>query len=486
MVKEDGVLKNSILSGTWMTASNLAQKLLGFVSFFILARLLKPEDFGVVAIIFLVPKIIQSATELGFATAVVQRDGDITAFLNPIWTINVVKGLLITILIFIAAPLIGAFVNAQHLVSVIGWGGLLILIQNLANPGEIFFSKNLDFKKISIRNIIRETSYMIIAIFFAFNLRSYWALIIATFASQVIQTVSTYFLHPYRPRLTMAFGKLRNLLHYSKWVVGQGWLDQAYNFLEQTTVARYTNLTNIGFYSKAKNIASVPTGFLNPVISLVSFSAYAKIKNEPDKVRDGFIKSLDIIFFFLIPITILILYAGGTLILILLGPTWLPMTQALRILLIFYLVGSFNDMSNTLINALGYPQKEVLYNSVKIIVTIILLLPLTLWAGISGAALAVLAGALPTLVLNILAVKRYTRLTLRMLTSPGFVPLLSSLLVAAPFMIAKEFFLSLPPMWLLFSGGVAALLYGGQTILWGALFNKGPFKTVQTIIKHSL
>lgn len=486
MNKEDGVLKNSITSGTWLTASNLVQKLLGFASFFILARLLKPEDFGVVAIIFLIPKIIQSATELGFGTAAVQRQGDITEFLDPIWTINVFKGVAITILIFVIAPVIGILVNARQLATVIGMGGLLILVQNLANPGEIYFSKNLDFKKISIRNIIREVSYMVLAIFFAVYLRSYWALIIATFASQLIQTISTYFLHPYRPRLTLAFTKLRNLLHYSKWVIGQGWLDQAYNFVEQTAVARYTNLTNIGLYTKAKNMASVPTGFLNPVISLVSFPAYAKIKNEPEKVRDGFIKSLDIIFFFLIPITILILYAGGALILILLGPTWLPMTAALRILLVFYLIGSFNDMSNTLVNAIGYPQKEVLYNSVKIIVTIILLLPLTLWGGISGAALAMLAGILPTLVLNIMAVKRYTGLTIKMLVSPGFVPLLSSFIVATPFMLAKEMFLTLPPPWLLFSGAVAALLYGGLIVLWGALLKKGPYKTIQIIIKHSL
>lgn len=483
---EKGTLHKSIHSGKWLSLGYVWQKGVGVVSFFILARLLTPADFGVAALMLLIPKLLQSSTEPGFGAAAIQKSGDIRHYLNPIWTLGIIKAALIASAVALTAPFLAHMLHAEQATEAIRLGGLCILIQNLSNIGEIFLFKDLLFKRIFIRNVLRDISYSLVAIIGAWWFRSYWILIIATFVSNIVQTISTYFLHPFRPRLTFNFRPLKNLFHYSKWVVGQGWLDQFNGFMEQSVVTRFGGVSGIGLYSKAKSMASVPTGFLNPVITTVSFPAYARIKNAPEKVRDGFIKSLDVIFFFLIPITTLILYAGGILVTLVLGKIWLPMTNPLRLLLLFYLFNSINDLSNTLVNALGHPEKEVHYNLIKTVVTLTLLIPLTMRAGISGAALALLLGTLPTLAFNISAIVRFTGLHLGAIVSTALVPLLSSAVIVIPLMLAKETFLIMPVWGLVLTTGIAGLLYGGQVILWGALFKRGPYKTLHLIIQHSL
>lgn len=483
-IEQPGVLQKSIHGGKWLTIGYILQRAVGFVSFFVLARLLTPADFGIVAIMLLVPKLLQSATEPGFATAAIQKTGDVKKYLNPIWTIGILKSALIAVVVWFMAPFIAHLLNAEQAVNAIRWGGLFILVQNLSNIGELFLFRDLFFKRVVARNAIRDISYTIIAIAGALLWHSYTALIFATFASYAFQSISTYFLHPYRPRLTFNFKPLKDLYHYSKWVVGQGWLDQVYGFAEQSVVTRLGGVTNIGLYSKAKNMASVPTGFLSPVISTVSFSAYARIKDEPEKIREGFMKSLEIIFFLLIPITILILYAGGKLILILLGTVWLPMTNPLRVLLIYYFIGSINDLCNTLLNALGYPKKEVQYNFIKVLVTLLLLIPLTLWGGTTGAALAVLAGTIPTLVLNLAATVRYINIPLKKILKAVLVPLIASALTAAPCIVFKNVLLALPTSLFIIATAAAGLLYCGCIFFAGTLFNRGPYKTVRLIVEH--
>ena len=108
-----GVLQKSITSGKWLTAGYIIQRGISLVSFFILARLLTTADFGIVAYVLLVPKFLQATTETGFSSAAIQKDGDIKRYLNPIWTVGVIKGFVIALLIFAIGPLIARWLNVE-------------------------------------------------------------------------------------------------------------------------------------------------------------------------------------------------------------------------------------------------------------------------------------------------------------------------------------------------------------------------------------
>ncbi len=480
----EGVLKKSIQSGKWLSLGYVIQKCLGLVSFFILARLLKPEDFGIMGLVILLPRFLDATADTGFASALIQKEGDIKKFLNPLWTIHVLKGLAIFVVVLAVGPWLAGFLHGEQAILAISLGGIFMLILNLGNIGENYLFKELDFKKIFIRNLVREIAYIIVSIAGALLWPSYWVLFFAQLAYYLTQTIITYFLHPYRPRLSFNLNILRELFHYSKWIVGQSWLDQLYGLLESTSVARLTTLSSLGLYSKAKSMAAVAPGFLGPMLNQISFSAFAKIQTDKQKITDGFLKNLDIIGFFLIPICLLTLFVGNKLVTIVLGTPWLPMASALSIFLFYFFLGNINDLVLALSNALGKPRAQTGFTIVKICTTASLIIPATVRWGINGAAGALLVGMLPVFCLNLRSLTQLTLIKYRDMLAKIITPLLLSLIICLPYLFWGKTLLSLSTLhfcMLLIGQGIAYL-----TGIWLAfrLFNTGPFATLLIIAKN--
>lgn len=482
--KGPGVLTKSIESGKWMVIGYVAQKMIGLLSFLVLARLLTPTDFGIMAIVIVAPKFLQSVIETGFGAATIQKSGDIKHYLNPIWTFGILKALLITIIVVIAGPSIARFFHAESAQLAIQLGGLLILISHLHNVGETYFFKDLDFKKIFIRNTVGEAIYVIASLLMILWSHSYWALVAGTFASYTVQAILTYILHPYRPSISFRFGILRDLFGYGKWIVIRGWISQTYGLLESIAVGRIAGVTNMGLYSKAKSLASVVPGFLGSIIGPVSFPAYAKIRDAPEKIREGFSKSLHLIFFFLIPVITLMIVGGGKIILIFLGTQWLPMTNPLRIFLLYYLISIVVDIVNALLNGTEHPDVVTKLELIKITVTTVSLFYLTGRHNIVGAASALLIGVIPVFFISIHYLKKLTSITLHDMLATINIPLITSLVLLLPTILFKEKILHLTTVTLILLTIIIGLLYILLIYIVGKKTKSGPYNTLKLIFKH--
>ena len=421
-------------------------------------------------------------SETGFVTAGIQRGGDITKYLNPLWTINLIRAIAIALIVFFAGPYIAKFYHAENLVLPIRFGGVFVLLYQLENIGQAFFSQNLDFQKIFIRNLIKTCVYAVVTVAAAMIWRSYLALFVGTIALYASEMISTYFLHPFRPRLSFAFRELKELTRYSKWVSGQIILDRTYGFLENSIIARSTNPHHMGLYTKAKTIGGIGPGFLSSAITMVSFVAYAKLKDEPEKIRDGLRKTFDVIFAFMIPAVALILIGGGKIILVFMGEAWLPMLGALRVFIIYFVLQSIVEISYRLFAGIGFPDKKVKLDTVKLLLTIGLLLFLTPRYVATGSALALLLGIVPTYVLSTHSLVRLTIATYADIYSRLIVPLLVTITLSIPVIILKPAIVALPPLLiLLIASGIGSIYYSILYLLW-RYAKLGPYPTAQLII----
>lgn len=479
----EGVLQKSIRAGKWLMIDYIIQKAVAILPFFILARILTPEQFGIASIVLLVPRFLQTTSEHGLATAAIQKGGSVEKYLNAIWTVNVLRGIVICLLVFIAGPFIATFYHVEEYTWVIRLGGVFILIRQFTNIGEIWFTKDLDFKKIFIRNTARAIAYSIVTVISAYFLRSYLALIIGNLALYLTEMIASYVLHPYRPRITFQFKILKELIGYGKWVTGQVLGDQIYSFAESSIIARSTNTSAVGLYSKAKNLASIGPGFISSIISMIAFPAFARIKDSPEKIADGFKKSLDLLFVVTLPIILFIQIAGGKLVLVLLGEPWLPITFALRILLLYFTLSYMTDICAKLLSGIGYPDKKVKLDIVKIIISLILLLYITPRYGINGAPLALLLGFLPTFFFTLHYIQSLTRITYwNIFIRIGF-PLLLAGGLMTPLAIFKDTLMQLPLYILIVLTILYFLLYGLGIYIVGKKFHRGPYMTIDVILK---
>ena len=455
-----------------------------FNIFFILAKLLSPADFGIVAFVLLVPKFLQNATETGFSAAAIQKQGHIKQYLNPMWTIGVLKSIIIFTFTIFAGPKIALFFHVEHATLAIQMGGIFIIIQHLSNVGEVYLFKNLDFKKIFIRNISKQIAYVVTSVTAVLVFKSYWALIIGNLALYTTQTVSTYILHPYRPKLTLKFNNLKNLFGYSKWIVGQSWLTQMYSFMESTLIGHLTNVNSMGLYSKGKNLAAVIPGFLSSTINTVSFPAYSKLKNTTKKIKGGVQKSFDLFFFFTVPTAFLIIFAGQKLIFMLIGEQWVPMSNVFKLLFIFFTINLITEITYAVFNAVGKPDKKVKLEMIKIPTTLLLLFFLTREFGINGSALALILGSIPIFFISFHYLVKETGILYKDFFISFLIPFVLSFLLGLPIYALKDTILKTD---LITFSGIILLL--GVTYIYlitiiGKKYNQGPYTTLNLLKKY--
>ena len=392
MIKVDqpaGTLSKSIHSGKWMTLSMVTQKILSVGTFFTLARLLTPADYGVIAIALIITATIDKFTSPGLETALVQKRTDMEPYLDAIWTANVFRSFLLGLIIFWAAGPLSDFFDMPEAIDVIRLSSLLVILPKLGNTRLIYFFTELNFKKIFWRDLSGQIAYTIIAIAWAlFISASFWALFLGHISRLLISSLISYILYPSPPRFSFNFKPLLPLVNYSKWIMGQNILDYFIGLLDQIFVGKLLGVERLGFYSKARDLSFMTTSSLLSIIRKVSFYAYVNIQTELKKIQDGFIKSLDLVLIVTLPFCFLLLVEGGAIISVLLGPNWLGLVVPLKILAVANIFKALASPVYPIFNSMGRPEINFKINIIRLIFSI----PLFYWGikfwGTDGAAWA--------------------------------------------------------------------------------------------------
>ena len=388
--ENQGVLSKSIHSGKWMAVSMVAQRVLSLVTFFVLARLLTPADYGIITIVLMVTAVADRLASHGLGTALVQKGGDIDSYLDPLWTINLFKAFGLALFIFLIAGPVSLFFNIPQALPLLRLSGLMIVLSSFGNAREVYFFTNLDFKKVFWRDLTGQLSYSLVAIAWSLLVSaSVWALLFGHFSRLLSTTLVSYALYPSRPRLSFNFAPLKKFFGYSKWVVGQNMLDYFNSLLDQFFVGRLLGAEKLGFYSKASDLASMTRASLLSIISKVGFYSYNIVQNDLKKIQEGFVKSLDIMLMLAIPFSFLVIVEGGAMVSVLLGAKWLPLVVPFKILAVANIFTAIYGVAYPIFNSIGRPDVNFKVTLVKLFLSLPLFyVGIKLWATNGAAAMA--------------------------------------------------------------------------------------------------
>ncbi len=377
--------------GLWVVALRVTTRVFGFASTIILARILAPSDFGLFGIALLAMSGLDTFSQVGLNTALVQKKQEITPYLDTAWTFQAIRGALLAMVLFATAPYVAAFFGtpaAQPILQVIG---LATLIGGFNNIGVIYFDKELEFYKQFILQSSRTISNAVVAILLVLLLRSVWALVFAFVAGTLVQLVVSYWIHPYRPSMRFNQGKFKELFNFGKWVLGSGTLFYLISQGDNIVVGKLLGVSALAFYQMAYQISSMPGTEVTSVISQVTFPAYAKLQADIPKLKEAYLKVLQLTAFLSIPITGLIFVLAPDFTRIFLGQKWLPMVPAMQILVFAGLLRSIEGTVGPILNAIGKPMWDTQGQLLRLIILAIFIYPLTINYGTSGTSLAVVA-----------------------------------------------------------------------------------------------
>lgn len=389
-----GIYNKSIRSGTWYIASVIGQKTLNLVTFFILARLLLPHDYGIMAIVMVIIAPLNQLTTISFGDALVQRQGSIERFLDPLFTLDLFRSVIIAAFIYASGPTLAEFfhVGDTSFVMLIRTSGVLLIIPALSNIRTIYLFKELELRKIFYRDIFSQVAYVLAALGYAlFVERSAWALLTGMIAQNIAGVIASYAIYPVAPTLSLNFCTLMELFGFTKWIYGHEILEVVIAQIDKILVGRLMAAGELGIYAKAKDIASTATNTVASMISKIGFAAFAKVQDQMSKVQEGFIKSIDVLILSSLPFTLLLLVEGGAVVSLFLGQKWLLIVVPLKIFAFGNLLLAFMSIVAPILAALGRPDINFKTNVIRLVVTLPFMYIGYRFDGMNGFAWAVVS-----------------------------------------------------------------------------------------------
>ena len=371
---------------TWIAASRVVISLIGLANTLVLARLLVPDDFGLVAIAISVSAIVTSMTELSLAQALVQHRHPTDSHYNTAFTLNFLRAAIVaTVLAGVGYPA-AALYDDPRLVAVFLALAVSTLVVGAINPRLAKMSRDLVFwQDFATRSADKLVGFLV-AVAVALIWRSYWALILGIVAGQATSLVLSYVIQPYRPRWDTS--KWRDLMSFSIWV-GLGQAVNTINWrFDQLALGYFLGNTALGYYSVGDRLAVIPTREATQPVAQAVFPGFAKLSGEPERLTRGYQRAQSVLMMVALPVGVGLAVAAEPLVLLALGEQWLPAVIVIRFLAGIFALQTVASMVQPL--AMGMGRSKILFN--RSLVNLSIRVPLTLLGLLTGGFLGLLIG----------------------------------------------------------------------------------------------
>jgi O-antigen/teichoic acid export membrane protein len=276
--------KTSVTKGAILTVSmRWADRAIGFVSTLILARLLAPEDFGIIAMASLVVGLVDAFLALGVHVALIQNHNAEPAHYNTAWTLRLAQLGIAAALIFLAAPHAAIYFNDPRIVPVLRFMAVGMLLMGVENIGIVTFQKEMRFGLDFRFAFLKRIASFLITIVAAWFMHSYWALVIGNLAGRSIGVFLSYRMHPMRPRFSLE--KVKEIFSVSQWMLMSSIAAYLNRSLDNMLVGRHENATVVGGYTLANEISAMPTTEVLAPLNRVLFPAFVEAKQNLSELK---------------------------------------------------------------------------------------------------------------------------------------------------------------------------------------------------------
>jgi O-antigen/teichoic acid export membrane protein len=303
---------------------------LGFVV--VLARVLDPEDFGLVAMVTVVTGFYELFTSAGLSTAAVQRESITNEQISTLFWTNVLVGTILCLLCIATAPVLVAFYHEPRLF----WVTIAMSVGFLFNAAGVqhfaILQRQLRYVVITLIETLSQLVGVAVGIAMAFAGFGLWALVGATIVTPVINTVCMWTITAWIPGKLSRRAEVRSMLYFGGTLTLNGLIIYAAYNLEKVLLGRYWGADALGLYSRAYQLINLPTANLNSAIGGVVFSALSRLQNDPVRLRNYFLKGYYLVVSMTLPITIFSALFANDIILVVLGPKWTDATIVFRLM----------------------------------------------------------------------------------------------------------------------------------------------------------
>ena len=345
-------LRARLATGTiWIAAARLSANLLGLTTSLLLARLLVPADFGLVAFGATILWVVSAVTNLSLSQALIQHRAPTPAHFQTAWTLNAARGFLVALFLCLAAEPAALIAHEPRLFTLMCVLALGPILDGFQNPRTVMLVRDLIFQQQFALQVGAKLTALVVSVAFALVYKTYWALVLGALAGQAVGLAISYLLFPFRPRLNLEH--YRELVAFSVWLtLGEVVLALNLKF-DSLLIGQFLGRAPLGVYTVGDNLAALPTKeAMTPVMSTL-FPALSHLVHDRGRLGSAYQRAQTLVTAAALPAGIGLGLIADPLIRLTMGDKWLGAIPVVQVLTLVYSIMTLATLAQSIAMAAG-------------------------------------------------------------------------------------------------------------------------------------
>lgn len=291
-------LKNKTIKGVgWSAADALLGQGVTFIVGLVLARLLSPDEYGLIGICLIFTTVLNGIVDSGFSNALIRKKNVTDEDYNTMFTTNMAISIVLYVLLFISAPFVSDFFHRIELIALVRVTGLILFLNALSITQVTILTKNIDFKTKTKASLVSAIISGVIGIAMAFMGYGVWSLVAQQLSKQLLYTLCLWVLSKWWPKFTFYKDSFKYMWGFGWKLLASGILNNVWNQLYQVVIGRCYTSSTLGHYTRANEYASIFSSNLTLIVQRVSYPVLAEIQDDKERMVQGYRKVIKITMF---------------------------------------------------------------------------------------------------------------------------------------------------------------------------------------------
>lgn len=291
-------LKNKTIKGVgWSAADALLGQGVTFIVGLVLARLLSPDEYGLIGICLIFTTVLNGIVDSGFSNALIRKKDVTDEDYNTMFTTNMAISIVLYVLLFISAPFVSDFFHRVELTALVRVTGLVLFCNALSITQVTILAKKIDFKTKTKASLVSAVVSGVMGIVMAFMGFGVWSLVAQQLSRQLLYTLCLWVLNKWWPKFTFYKGSFKYMWGFGWKLLASGILNNVWNQLYQVVIGRCYTPSTLGHYTRANEYASIFSSNLTLIVQRVSYPVLAEIQDDKERMVQGYRKVIKITMF---------------------------------------------------------------------------------------------------------------------------------------------------------------------------------------------
>lgn len=352
-MKDSDLKKKTVGGFFWRFGERITSQAISFIISIILARLLLPQEYGIIALSMVFINIINVFAVSGLGTSLIQKKNADDLDFSTMFYAGLVISLIVYVLLFLAAPYVAELYQNELVCPVLRMLGLAVPIQAINSIQQAFISRNLNFKSFFYATSVGTIVSGIVGVALAYWGWGVWALVGQQLSNYTVNTLTLNRIVRWKPQLIFSYGRFKELFSFGSKLMCANFLGTFFNELKSFIIGAKYSPGDLAFYNRGESLPALITNNINTTINAVLFPAISQLQNDREGVKRAIRRSMMISSFVMFPLLFMLATIADKIVLILLTERWMSCVPFMRVLCLGHCIAVLGTANLQAINALG-------------------------------------------------------------------------------------------------------------------------------------